>query len=120
MLEVLGKRISCCDGIDRRGFLRVGTLGLGGLSLPALLAHRAAAARRGGSLRPTSVIYVELAGRTIFRADVARGLIEEMRESMDVIQEKGTFASDARRDAVLGVYREGIAELERRMKQAEE
>lgn len=37
MLTVYGKRAHFCDGISRRNFLRIGALGLGGLSLPQLL-----------------------------------------------------------------------------------
>ncbi|HMC88798.1 MAG TPA: DUF1501 domain-containing protein, partial [Gemmataceae bacterium] len=36
-----------CDGLTRREWLRAGSLGLFGLSLPALLQQRAAAARPG-------------------------------------------------------------------------
>lgn len=36
-----------CDGLSRRDFLRIGTLGLGGLTLPQLLQARAAAAATG-------------------------------------------------------------------------
>ncbi|MDA1050232.1 MAG: DUF1501 domain-containing protein [Planctomycetota bacterium] len=62
MLEVNGRAFACCDGITRRRALRVGFLGLGGLTLPGLLARRAAAAAEGEPLRKTSVIFVELAG----------------------------------------------------------
>lgn len=62
MLELSGRKIDCCDGVDRRSFLRVGALGLGGLTLPQLLAYREAAAQNGRKLRKTSVIFVELAG----------------------------------------------------------
>jgi hypothetical protein len=62
MLEVNGGQFSCCDGITRRRFLRVGALGLGGLTLPQILAHRAARAAAGQASPKTSVIFVELAG----------------------------------------------------------
>src|SRR5215213_5070982 len=42
MLEIKGSHRTFCDGIPRREFLKVGALGLGGLSLPGLLAGRAA------------------------------------------------------------------------------
>lgn len=42
MLEINGSRYGSCDGIDRRSFLRIGALGLGGLTLPGLLKARAA------------------------------------------------------------------------------
>lgn len=62
MLEFWGDKFACCDGVSRRNLLKVGALGLGGLTLPGILAQRAAAARNGNSPRKTSVIYVELAG----------------------------------------------------------
>lgn len=62
MLEVVGDRFSCCDGISRRSLLRIGALGIGGLTLPRLLAERAAAEEAGQPLPRKSVIYVELAG----------------------------------------------------------
>ena len=37
MLTILGDRQQLCDGLSRRSFLRIGALGLGGLSLPQLL-----------------------------------------------------------------------------------
>ena len=48
-----------CDGISRRNFLRIGTLGLGGLTLPQLLRAESAT---GNSSRPTSVIMIYLVG----------------------------------------------------------
>lgn len=62
MFELTGPRVVCCDGIDRRAVLRLGALGLGGLTLPQLLTRRAEAARAGRAKRSTSVIFVELAG----------------------------------------------------------
>ncbi len=55
-----GKR--CCDGASRRDFLRVGSLGLAGLTLPNLLRAKAQAASTGGEVRNKSVIWVWLAG----------------------------------------------------------
>ena len=37
MLTLFGKQLPFCDGISRRNFLKIGALGLGGLSLPQLL-----------------------------------------------------------------------------------
>jgi hypothetical protein len=62
MLELTGGKISCCDGLPRRDFLRAGFLGLGGLSLSQLLQHRAQAAAARKSVRKTSVLFVEMAG----------------------------------------------------------
>jgi len=49
-----------CEGRTRRDFLRIGALGLGGLSLPALLAARAQAS--GSAFRDTSVVFLFLQG----------------------------------------------------------
>jgi hypothetical protein len=60
MIELTGSPFHCCDGIRRRDFLRIGSLGLGALSLPQIMAWRAQA---GVVSKPTtSVIYIELAG----------------------------------------------------------
>src|SRR5579871_2694243 len=42
MLEFIGRGQRTCDGVSRRTFLRVGSLALGGLTLPGLLRLRAA------------------------------------------------------------------------------
>ncbi len=49
-------------GINRRGFLRCGSLGLGGLSLAQLLELRANAAEQPTSRSRAAVIFLELAG----------------------------------------------------------
>ncbi len=60
MLTITGQRRLLCDGIQRRDFLRVGGLGLAGLTLADLLRHEANAA--AGSRRQKSVIYIVLGG----------------------------------------------------------
>src|SRR5262245_60475385 len=63
MLTIWGKRQATdCDGTTRRNFLRVGTLGLSGLSLGGLLRSRASAATRGVLPKDTSVVWVWLGG----------------------------------------------------------
>ncbi len=57
MLTLLGSRQRYCDGLTRRSFLQVGSLALGGLTLPELLQ---AESTRGKSER--SVILVYLSG----------------------------------------------------------
>ncbi|MEZ6144448.1 MAG: hypothetical protein R3B91_03235 [Planctomycetaceae bacterium] len=52
MLRILGKDAGLCDGVTRREWLRVGSIGLGGLSLPTLLAQRAADASAGAHAPP--------------------------------------------------------------------
>jgi len=62
MLDIFGGRYGSCDGVSRRSFLRVGSLGLGALTLPDLLRGRAEAARQGKSPASTAVIQVVLSG----------------------------------------------------------
>jgi hypothetical protein len=67
MLRILGQSARDCDGITRRSFLQVGTLGLGGLALPDLLRLRARGAERSSpsatpSGRGKSVILFWLSG----------------------------------------------------------
>src|SRR6266478_5511956 len=49
MLNFIGRSHRTCDGVSRRSFLRVGALGIGGLSLPNLLRYQAQAGQSGGS-----------------------------------------------------------------------
>lgn len=51
-----------CDGVSRRDFIKVGSLGVGSLSLPQLLAARAEAAGAGHSLQEKSVVWLWLSG----------------------------------------------------------
>lgn len=51
-----------CGGSRRRDFLSIGSLGLGGLGLPQLLAARAAANNNGEPAKDTSVIWLWLGG----------------------------------------------------------
>ncbi len=66
----------------------------------------------------SSPIYIEVGGRRIFRRDVALGMLEEMREHIDVIQRQGVFLGAADRDDVLSVYHEAIAKLRDRLGRA--
>jgi uncharacterized protein (DUF1501 family) len=58
MLTVLGPAARYCDGVSRRSFLRAGSLGLGGLTLPGLMRAEAAA----GKKTQKSVIMIYLSG----------------------------------------------------------
>src|SRR5262249_23819111 len=51
-----------CDGLRRRDFLRLGTAGIFGLSLPRLLELEARAAERGRPTRDVSLIFLFLHG----------------------------------------------------------
>ncbi|MBT6157479.1 MAG: DUF1501 domain-containing protein [Planctomycetaceae bacterium] len=62
MLKVLfGRPERNCAGVSRRNFLQVGSLGLGGLTLPGLLATRGAAESQTVS-KDTSVVWLWLNG----------------------------------------------------------
>jgi hypothetical protein len=63
----------------------------------------------------TSAIYVEVAGKPIFKPEAARELIAEMEGAIADITAKGHFDNDAQRDEVLGVYRAGIGTLQKRV-----
>jgi hypothetical protein len=60
MLEFIGRGQRTCDGVSRRTFLKVGSLALGGLTLPSLLRLRAA--EKASSSPRRSVILVWQAG----------------------------------------------------------
>ncbi len=63
MFELQSKRrYRDCEGASRRDFLKVGTLGLGALSLPALLQARASAAAAGQEVKDTAVVWLWLSG----------------------------------------------------------
>ena len=66
----------------------------------------------------TSPIYVEIGGKKPFDRPTAEKLMAEMKRALEVIPKRGTFANDAERERVLEVYREGIRNLEYRMKPA--
>ena len=59
MLTISGKRVKLCDGLPRRDFLTIGSLALGGLSLPQLLQ---AEQKTGRSHPHKSVIMIYLTG----------------------------------------------------------
>jgi hypothetical protein len=59
---VTDRRSRNCEGNTRRDFLKIGTLGLGMLTLPELLRARAQATAAGVSTRNTSVIWLWLGG----------------------------------------------------------
>jgi uncharacterized protein (DUF1501 family) len=58
MLNVLGPTSRYCDGVHRRSFLKVGALGVGGLTLPGLMRAEA----KSGKRTQKSVIMVYLSG----------------------------------------------------------
>ncbi len=63
MLNLWGKRLAGdCEGTGRREFLKIGTLGLSGLTLSKLLAARSRAASEGATTKDTSVVWLWLGG----------------------------------------------------------
>ncbi len=59
MLTIHGRKSRFCDGVSRRNFLKIGALGLGGLSLPQLLRAEASS---GIKLSHKAVIMIFLPG----------------------------------------------------------
>ena len=59
----------------------------------------------------TSPIYIEVAGKRIFEKGIAEKLVDEIKNGIDVVVEKGTFANEAERDRVVDVHHKGIAIL---------
>lgn len=65
MLKILGPRPAdsgFCDGVSRRNFLRIGSLGMGGLALPGLLQAEEASGLRSASRQHKSIIMIFLPG----------------------------------------------------------
>ena len=58
MLNVTERSSRNGNGLSRRGFLQIGALGLGGLTLPDLLRLRAAEAATGKPIADTAVIHI--------------------------------------------------------------
>ena len=58
MLTICGSKSMYCDGVTRRSFLQVGTLAMGGLSLPAILQ----AQQQTGTRSHKAIIMVYLSG----------------------------------------------------------
>ena len=56
MFSLLGREQRLCDGLSRREMLRIGGLGLGGLTLPRLLQNRTQATEAQPPVRAKSVI----------------------------------------------------------------
>src|SRR5579871_6293699 len=62
MFELLGPKNRSCDGVTRRSFLRVGFLGMAGLSLADHLRMQAAAREAGRATKDTAVILFYMNG----------------------------------------------------------
>ena len=59
----------------------------------------------------TSPIYLEIAQRPVFRADIARKMLSEIETNMRQIGKRGVFLDESQRQAVMSVYRDGIQVL---------
>ncbi len=62
MIELFGRATTNCNGMTRRGLLRAGVLGLGGLALPDLLRAQAATGPAKRSAEDLSIVLVWLDG----------------------------------------------------------
>jgi hypothetical protein len=63
----------------------------------------------------TSPIYVELAGKSLFKKEAAEALLANMELALRDIPPKAKFADDSQRNEVLKVYRDGIERLKKRL-----
>ena len=64
----------------------------------------------------TSPIYIAVAGKQIFRADVAKAMIDELTASKQTIGKKGVFADALARQGIMQIYDDAIADLARQIK----
>ncbi|MDA1015859.1 MAG: DUF1501 domain-containing protein [Planctomycetota bacterium] len=90
-----------CSGMPRRDFLRIGSLSLGGLSLPGLLATQAdAAGRKHGYFKDKSVVLLYLSGGAsqietfdpkMTAPDGIRSATGEVKTSLPGVTFGGTF-----------------------------
>lgn len=63
MLDLIADAVARdCAGVTRRELLRIGSLGLGGLTLPGLLRARASGGELAGAVKDTSVVMLFLTG----------------------------------------------------------
>lgn len=102
MLTVFsGRSSSNCEGVSRRDFVRAGTLSLGSLSLPGLLAMQAAGKQNGGSfVRDKAVVLLYLSGGAshietfdpkMTAPEGTRSVTGEVKTSMPGVTFGGTF-----------------------------
>ncbi len=66
----------------------------------------------------TSATFIDVGGRRLFDTDAGKLLLEDMQQSRPFITEKGLFDDEAEQRAVLSVYDEGIAVMQRRIADA--
>jgi hypothetical protein len=63
----------------------------------------------------TSAVQVDVGGRSVFQAEAAAGLLEEMKQAKGKILKNGIFADEHQRDHVLSVYALAISALEKKL-----
>ncbi|NIB40600.1 CehA/McbA family metallohydrolase [Pseudomaricurvus alkylphenolicus] len=63
----------------------------------------------------TSPIYLQVDGKAHFKPWVARGLVAEMRDSIDRITHEGEFESPTQRASVIKVYQRAIQQLDEKI-----
>jgi hypothetical protein len=85
MLTIYGKAAQFCDGVSRRNFLKVGALGVAGLTLPSILRAEAAAGKRNPQ---KAVIMVYLPGGPSHQDmfDLKPGAASDIRGEFDPIK----------------------------------
>jgi len=87
MLTIYGGKSRFCDGVSRRNFLKIGALGLGGLTLPQLLR---AEAQSGIRKSHKAVIMIFLPGRAVapghVRSQAGRAVGNSRRVQADQYQ----------------------------------
>ena len=114
-----------CAGLSRRDFVQAGLLGLGGLSLPWLLRHRAHAAETGtGYVRDKAVVMVFLAGGAshietfnpnMDAPDPYRSVTGDVPTTLPGVRFGGTFpllAKHARKMALVRSFRHPVGNHE--------
>jgi Protein of unknown function (DUF1501) len=110
-----GSASSDCSGLSRRNFLRAGTLGLGGLTLPWLLRNRAAAAQVDPSyVRDKAVVFIFCGGGAshieTFNPNMdgpeqSRSVTGEVKTTIPGITLGGTFPMLAERAKKMAIVR---------------
>lgn len=116
MLTVFSNHKSrSCDGMDRRDFLRVGTLGLGGLTLSHFLQAKAQATQAGASyVRDKSVVFLFLSGGAshietfdpkMTAPEEIRSMTGEVQTNLPGVTFGGTFPLMARNADKMAVVR---------------
>lgn len=93
----------------------------GPVAVPPTLPVRAGGAARNEMGEPlfahTSPIYVTMQGRGPFKRAAATALVADMKNALERIQARAVFDDAAQREDVLEIYRDGIAQLERQLRE---